>query len=175
MEPVKNRTQAKEPTDTRRRALNPFGTKYPDDDKTKEIFLQADGLDTFDPDDRHVLLHWLNGNDDTTETQYIQIIHLTGGPGNYQFHREQVKAESQASLERNASYNLGIYNRSQRDQIMALAKGVEFYPRSRVNNCQTWMRDLLQAMVDDNLLPLERFDQVDKEVPLKRRVPEDTA
>ncbi|KAH9986386.1 hypothetical protein BJV77DRAFT_951119 [Russula vinacea] len=174
MEPVETRTQTKEPNDARRRALNPFGNKYPDDDKTKEIFLQADGMEIFDPDDRHVLLHWLNGNDDTAGTHYIQIIHLTGGPGNYQFHREQVKAESQASLERNASYNLGSYSRAQRDQIMALAKAVEFYPRSRVNNCQTWMRDLLRAMVGDNLLPSEKFDQVDKEVPLKRRVPEDT-
>jgi Family of unknown function (DUF6540) len=174
MEPVETRTQTKEPNDARRRALNPFGTKYPDDDKTKEIFLQADGMEIFDPDDRHVLLHWLNGNDDTAGTHYIQIIHLTGGPGNYQFHREQVKAESQASLERNTSYNLGRYSRAQRDQIMALAKAVEFYPRSRVNNCQTWMRDLLRAMVGDNLLPSEKFDQVDKEVPLKRRVSEDT-
>ena len=36
------------------------------------------------------------------------------------------------------------------------------------------MRDLLLEMVKDDLLPLEKFNQVDKEAPLKKRVPEDT-
>ena len=39
----------------RRRAINPWGDEYPDDDSTKEIVLQADGLE---PANRHVLLYW---------------------------------------------------------------------------------------------------------------------
>jgi hypothetical protein len=77
------------PSEARRRAFNPFGDKYPDNDEIKEIFLEADGLEISDPDDRHVVLHWKNGNDETGN-RYMQIIHLTGGPGNYQFIPEQV-------------------------------------------------------------------------------------
>ena len=166
--------RAKKPSEARRRAFNPFGDRYPDNDETKEVFLEADGLGISESDDRHVLLHWRNGNDERG-TRYVQIIHLTGGPGNYQFLPEQVKAQSHASLERNTLYNLGSYSRAQRDQIAALAKAVEFSRKSRVNSCRTWMRDLLLEMVNNNLLALEKFDQVDKEVPLKKRVPEDTA
>lgn len=164
--------RANKHSEARRRAFNPFGDKYPDNDEIKEIFLEADGLEMSDPDDRHVLLYWKNGNDETGN-RYARIIHLTGGPGNYQFISEQVKAESQASLERNTAYSFGSYSRAQREQIVALAKAVEFDRKSRVNNCQTWMHDLLLAMVSDNLLPLEKFNKVDKEVPLKKRVPED--
>jgi hypothetical protein len=167
MGPGDSRTQAKEPSRARRLALNPFGDQYPDNDETKEIFLQADDLEISDPDDRHVLLHWLNGNDETG--RYTQIIHLTGGPGNYQFHPEQIKKHSD---EENTFYNLGSYGRAQRVQIVKLAKAVKFSPKSRVNNCQTWMRDLLLAMVNNDLLPSETFNQVDKGVPLKERVPE---
>ena len=167
-------TQANKPSEARRRAFNPFGDRYPDNDEMKEILIEADGLEIIDPDDRHVLLRWQNGNDDRGN-RYTQIIHLTGGPGNYQFLPEQVKAESQASLERNTAYSFGSYSRAQRDQIVALAKAVEFNRKSRVNNCQTWMHDLLLAMVNDNLLSLEKFNQVDKEVPLKKRVPEDVS
>ena len=155
----------------RRRAINPFGVKYPDNNEPKDIFLQADGLEISDPDDRHVLLYWQNGNDEMG-TRYTQIIHLTSGPGNYQFLSEQVKAQSQASLERNTLYNFGSYSRAQRDRIVAIAMAVGFDRKSRVNNCLTWMRDLLLEMVKVDILPLE---QVDKEVPLKKRVPEDSA
>jgi len=162
-------------SEARRLAVNPFGDKYPDDDKTKDIVLQADGdMKTSNPDDRHVLLRWLNGQDKETGTRYTQIIHLTGQAGNYQFYPEQVKMQSEESLKKNEFHKLGSYNRAQRDQIVALAKAVEFNPKSRVNNCQTWMRDLLLAMVNDKLLPSETFEEVDKEVPLKKRVSEDT-
>jgi hypothetical protein len=176
MGPGDSQTQAKkEPSRARRLAVNPFGDQYPDNDETKEIFLQADGLGISDPDDRHVLLHWVNGNDDETGGRYTQIVHLTGGPGNYHFHPEQVKKHSDDSLKKNTSYNLGSYCRAQRDRIVKLAKAVGFNPKSHVNNCQTWMRDLLLAMVDNDLLPSETFNQLDKGVPLKEHVPEDTA
>ena len=114
------------------RAINPFGDKYPDNNEPKEIFLQADGLEISNPDDRHVLLYWQNGNDETG-TRCTQVIHLTGGPGNYQFLSEQVKAQFYASSERNASYNFGSYSRAQRDRNVAIAKAVGFNRKSRVN------------------------------------------
>ena len=155
-------------------SINPFGDAYKDNDEAKNIFLQAYGLEDYNyPNVRHVLLRWINGEDEIG-TRYTQIIHLTGQNGHrWEYHSIQVKAQSNDSLKRNTFYDLGSYSRAQRDQILTLAKAVRFQPISRVNNCQTWMRDLLEAMVNNNLLPLEKFNQYDKEIPLKRRVPEE--
>ena len=149
----------------RRLAINPYGDKYPDDNSTKEVELQSDGLMATNPDDRHVLLHWINGTDAEGRV-YAQIIHLPGGPGNYNFHTPQVKLHTEASRAANTCYPLGQYTRAQRDQILALAKAVNFDRRSRVNNCQTWMRDVLEAMVGASLLPEAEFDKIDVSVPL---------
>ncbi|KAI5988391.1 hypothetical protein EDD15DRAFT_2289508 [Pisolithus albus] len=154
--------------------INPFGDQYPDDDSTKTVVLQAEGLAADYPDDRHVRLHWVNGTAEDG-SHYAQVIHLTGGPGTYQFHTPQVKLQSQRSLELNTFYVLGQYTRVQRDQIVALAKAVKFNKKSRVNNCQTWMRSLLMAMVDGGLLSVDVFNKVDADVPLKKELPEDVA
>ncbi|KAI6009726.1 hypothetical protein EDC04DRAFT_2581506, partial [Pisolithus marmoratus] len=133
--------------------------------------LQADGLAAANPDDRHVLLHWTNGTD-LDRNRYIQIVQLSGGPGNYQFHTPQVKFDSERSLQLNTLHVLGQYTRAQRNQILAHAKTVKFNKKSHVNNCQTWMRSVLMAMVNDGLLSAEIFDKVDADVPLKKAVPE---
>ena len=63
-------------------SINPFGDAYKDNDEAKNIFLQACGLVEYnDPNIRHVLLRWMNGEDEIG-TRYNQIIHLTGHPGN---------------------------------------------------------------------------------------------
>lgn len=154
----------------RRRALNPYGNQYPDDDSTKEIVLQADGLEAENPDDRHVLLRWTNAV--AKGFRYIQIIHLTGGPGNYAFYQPQVKIHTDVSLKSNTPFVLGPYTREQRDQIIALASALQFDMKSRVNNCQTWMRLLLEAMVNAGLLSNALFDQIDADVPLKNPIQE---
>ena len=156
--------------EARRRALNPFGDQYPDDDSIKEVVLEADGLVAVNPDDRHVLLRWTNAIADGN--RYTQIIHLTGGPGNYNFYTPQVKIHSKQSLQVNATHELGEYTRPQRDQIIALARAVSFSRGLRVNNCQTWMRDLLEAMVGANLPSKTEFDKIDVDVPLKERIAE---
>jgi len=158
-------------TAARRLAINPYGDQYPDNNSTKEIVFEADGLVAANPDDRHVLLCWTNGTDEEGR-RYTQIIHLSGGPGNYNFHTPQVKIHSDHSLQMNTCYVLGQYTRAQRDQIIALAKAVRFDKKSQVNNCQTWMHDVLEAMVNASLLSETLFDQIDVEVPLKQHVPE---
>jgi hypothetical protein len=101
-------------TAVHRLAINPYGDRYPDDNSTKEIVLQADGLVTAGPGvDRHVLLHWINGLDGSR--RYTQMIQLTGGPGNYDFYTLQVKADSEGSVRCKAFYKLGQYTRVQRD------------------------------------------------------------
>ena len=154
-----------------RLAINPYGDRYPDDNSVKEITLEADGLVAANPDDRHVLLHWVNGTD-VEGCRYTQTVHLTGGPGNYSFHTPQVKVHSEASLEANASHPLGLYTRAQRDKILTFATAVKFDRKSYVNNCQTWMRDLLEAMVGSDLLSKAEFEKIDISVPLIKRVPE---
>ncbi|KAF9234105.1 hypothetical protein BU15DRAFT_53045 [Melanogaster broomeanus] len=155
----------------RRLAINPYGDQYPDNNSTKEVVLQADGLEAQNPDDRHVLLCWTNGSD-AEGRRYIQVIHLSGGPGNYNFYTPQVKMDSDESWKANTCYVLGQYTRAQRDQIIALAKAVRFDKRSRINNCQTWMHDVVEAMVNADLLSTAKFDEVSAGVPLKERVPE---
>jgi hypothetical protein len=152
-------------------AINPYGDQYPDDNSIKETVLQADGLLTAGPGvDRHVLLHWINGIDGSR--RYTQIIQLTGGPGNYNFYTPQVKADSEESVKHNVFYKLGQYTRVQRDQIITLARAVNFDKRSCVNGCRAWTRDLLVAMVGAELLSEDKFNEIDVDVPLKKRVPE---
>ena len=63
-------------------------------------------------------------------------------------------------------YMLGQYTLAQHDQIIALGKAVNFY------SMPTWMRDLLEAMVDANLLSKAEFDKIDVSVSFKKRVAE---
>ncbi|PIL34487.1 hypothetical protein GSI_03264 [Ganoderma sinense ZZ0214-1] len=141
---------------------------YPDDNSTKLIELQAAGR--CPGGERHVLLRWTNG--ENGETKYTQLIHLTGGRGNYAFHTPQVKPHSEASRRYNTFYPLGYYTRAQRDQVIALAQSIKFNRHSDVNDCCVWMRDLLGAMVAYGPLRKDIFDRVVAEVPLRSRVPE---
>ncbi|KAF9237458.1 hypothetical protein BU15DRAFT_48718 [Melanogaster broomeanus] len=154
----------------RRLAINPYGDQYPDDNSTKEVVLQADGL-VPNPVDRHVLLCWMNGMN-ADGCHYAQIIHLSGGPGNYNFYTPQVKLHPKESQTLNTCFVLGQYTRAQRDQIIALAKAIQFDKKSRINSCRTWTRDLLEAMVNAGLFSKAKFDEIDASVPLKKRVPE---
>ncbi|KAM5531443.1 hypothetical protein V8D89_014900 [Ganoderma adspersum] len=153
---------------------NPYGG-YRDDQSVKEVLLQADGKRLPDPGmDRHVCIRWTNAviEQNGTQVPCTQVVHLTGWSGSYAFHTPQVKLHSEASRMYNTFYSLGHFNRAQRDRIIDLAHGVRFDRNSSVNDCRTWMRDLLEAMVNDGLIHKNLFDHVDSDIPLKRRVPE---
>lgn len=53
--------------------INPFGDQYPDDDSTKTVVLQAEGLTAEYPDDRHVLLHWVNATTVSHTTSQVAV------------------------------------------------------------------------------------------------------
>lgn len=148
--------------------VNPFGEELPDDDSLKLIELQAAGR--CQGAERHVLLRWTNGQ--RGQTNYTQLIHLTGGPGKYAFFKVSVKPHSEASRRLNTFYPLGVYTRAQRDQIIDIATSIAFDKNSGVNDCCVWMRDLLEAMVAVGLLHKATLDKVVSEIPLKKRVPE---
>ncbi|KAH9855222.1 hypothetical protein C2E23DRAFT_611986 [Lenzites betulinus] len=146
--------------------INPLGHIHPDDDSTKSVFLQADGKTTATTGDRHVLLCWINYQDE--EKTVTQILQLSGGPGNYSFHNPVVKYQSQQSYETNTFYTLGDYTRAQRDRIVEIARGLDFNMKTRVNSCRTWTRQLFVAMMAEGLLSQEIFDKIDKDVPLRK-------
>ena len=76
--------------------------QYPDDDSIKPVFLQADGKTTVaEGEDRHVLLYWENGSGPDGDLHYIQILQLSGGPGNYNFYPDMMITQSESDRARN--------------------------------------------------------------------------
>lgn len=155
----------------RERAINPLGHLYPDDDTVKTVYHQADGK-VAAIGDRHVLLCWVNHVDEPANIRAIQIVQLSGGPGNYSLYTPAVKNQSLDSASMNTSHTLGDFTRAQRNRIIEIARGLNFNMKSRVNNCCTWNCMLLVAMVAEGLLSQETFDMIDKDVPLRKPEPE---
>ncbi|VDC04940.1 unnamed protein product [Peniophora sp. CBMAI 1063] len=150
---------------------------FPDNADNKEVYLQAAGL-TKDyqarggQGDRHVVLCWDNTRRGLP-IEVSQMIHLKGSFG--EWHLEiSVRQQVSGAAKDNTRYGLGTFTCAQRDRVLALAKEIEFDDKSRVNTCRVWTRDLLEAMAADPTLPLsqERFEEVDREVPLLLRKPE---
>ncbi|KAG1754819.1 uncharacterized protein EDB91DRAFT_1076905 [Suillus paluster] len=102
--------------------------------------------DTRYPSDRYVLLQWLNGTKD--DVPVTQIVQLTVIP-------------------------VGTFSRAQRDQILRLANQVKFQTTSITNNCRVWLRELPVAMVDEELITQEKFDEIIEVDPLQMRRPEE--
>ncbi|VDB82675.1 unnamed protein product [Peniophora sp. CBMAI 1063] len=147
--------------------------QHPDDDSVKNVFLQADGKTTAaEGEDRHVLIYWENGTGTHASNKHIQILQLSGGPGNYAFYPDMLISQSEAERARNTYYELGQYTRAQRDKIKRLAGDVVYLKSSRINSCRTWTRDLFELMVAANLITQEQFDLMDADVPLRKRLPE---
>jgi hypothetical protein len=153
-------------------AINPLGDKYPDDDTTKPIVLQAEGLETATIGDRHVLLRWMNFADDNAGIYASQVLQLTGGPGSYAFNHPSVKLQSKNSFIMNKFYTLGNFTRAQRNRIVDIARSLDFDMKTRVNSCRTWTRMLLVRMIAEGLLAQEVFEVIDREVPLREPLPE---
>lgn len=155
----------------RERAINPLGHLYPDDDTVKTVYLQADGK-AITIGDRHVLVCWVNHIDESANIRAIQIVQLSGGPGNYRLYTPAVQNQSLNSVSRITSYTLGSFTRAQRDHIIEIARGLNFNMKSRVNNCLTWTRMLCVSMMAEGLLSQDTFDNIDKDVPLRKPEPE---
>jgi hypothetical protein len=150
------------------RFLKSVHVEYPDDNSTKEVYLQAEGLTYSGVGDRHVLLCWLNGvtKDGSNVTQIVQ---LTGQAGNYSYFAPVAKIRSAESSKRNLFISLGKYTRAQRDQVLELAKNVKFEKKSTTNGCRVWTRDLLEAMAVAGLISQAYFADIDTKIPLVRR------
>lgn len=153
------------------RFLESVYNTYPDDQSTKEVFIQAANLSYSGAGDRHVLIWWSNGGDKTsdTPTPVRQVIQLTGQAGNYSYFYPVANSHPPALIQNNFQAFLGEFSRDQHDQIITLSKGIAFEKTSIVNGCRVWTRDLLNAMVNAGLLSQERFHEIDRTIPLVRR------
>ncbi|THH07839.1 hypothetical protein EW146_g9187 [Bondarzewia mesenterica] len=145
---------------------------YPDNNDTKEVFLQASGKNYSGTGQRHVLLCWENLHDQRNFV--MQVIQLIGIPGAYQWENVAKFRNKRTFLSGNDVYPMGSFTRDQRDRIIELAGMVEFESTSTVNTCRVWMRDLLEAMMNDATVSLSqiKFNEIDKGVPLLKRQPE---
>jgi hypothetical protein len=153
------------------RFLESVYNAYPDDESTKEVFIQAANLSYSGTGDRHVLIWWSNGVDATSEapTPVRQVIQLTGQAGNYSYFYPVANSHSPDVINDNFQASLGEFTRNQRDQIITLAKDTAFEKTSTVNGCRVWTRNLLNAMYTEGLLSQERFHEIDKTIPLVQR------
>ncbi|EIN12429.1 hypothetical protein PUNSTDRAFT_42049 [Punctularia strigosozonata HHB-11173 SS5] len=159
-----------------RESLHAMAERFQDDNSLKKVFIQGAlrNKDFANADvDRHVHLFWFN--EDTPEITVIEILHLSGSWGSLQF--EHAKRSRRADFDVvNETYLLGYFTRAQRDQICKLAKDVQYNPKSHVNGCRVWMRDLLDAMMKDALvkaspLAIEHITSSTR-IPLPFRRPE---
>lgn len=151
-------------------------TQHPDDDTPKLVQVQAFlPVQQTHTTDRHVLLLWVNATLDpgtSNACEVIQMTQLTGGVGGFGYFAPLAQKQVPDYRAKNAFWDLGVFTRKERDKILELAERVEFRKESRVNNCQTWLRDLLMMMVDEGMIEESVFEDVDKGVPFKRKRPE---
>ncbi|KAF9078529.1 hypothetical protein BDP27DRAFT_1309719 [Rhodocollybia butyracea] len=155
----------------RPRFLNDIYNDYPDNTSTKVVELQAADRSYPGYGDRYVLLQWSNGKDAEGD-EVTQIIQLSGMAGNYAYYYPLAKKQVAGSRIENTIFPLGNFTCAERERILALADSTTFEKTSVVNSCRTWTRDLLMAMVNENLLSMTTFNEIDEQVPLLKRQPE---
>jgi len=102
------------------------------------------------------MLEWINSSNPLV----TQLLHLTGGPGTYNFLTPQAKKRQEATRAKYQFVSLGTKSRADRDKIIELAKAVQYDKTSTVNNCQDWLRSLLQAMVGAGLITQSLFNTI---------------
>lgn len=144
--------------------------EFPDNDLTKVVELMAAGHTHDGYSDRHVSIQWTNG--DACGQAVTQIVQLTGQAGNYAYYAPFAERSLPALREKDTIFTLGQYTHAERDRILVLANTAAFEPKSVVNSCRTWTRDILNAIVAESLLSQEKFDEMDTGVPLLKRKPE---
>ncbi|KAF5345292.1 hypothetical protein D9758_008472 [Tetrapyrgos nigripes] len=154
----------------------PIGTSVnyynfiPDDDTDKDVYMQAHGT-SFDGRERHVVIHWKNGR--LGDSPVTQLVQLSGIRGNFSYDSLPIaKIRNAATMDSHTQYYLGTFTREERKLLLELAKDIEYESTSTINGCRVWMRDLLLAMVNKDLISEETFDQIEENVPLPERQPE---
>ena len=130
---------------------------YPDNSDLKEAFVYIDTKSL--GKERHVFIGWNNGNDSYNRI-IVQQLHLTGGPGNYNFFPLYVSSISSNSLGFKNKVSIGLLSREQRDRMIILAKTVPFEKKSRSSNCQDWLKSLLEILYQNNLILLTTKDHI---------------
>ena len=141
---------------------------YPDNDEVKQLYVEAQGMTYAGAGERHVQICWSNGA--FVGGYALQTIELGGPPGGYHYVSPVVHLRRMESMGSNEQFSLGYFSRAQRNRILALAVSVHCDMQSVLNGPRVWVRDLLEAMVRAELLPMTTFAEISARVPLPRRV-----
>jgi len=159
-----------------------FVDRFPDTDGDKDIFVMAAGVLRAPPETpRHVMIIWQNGtipgipsSNGGAPTGVYQMLQLefNTSTGRYFLQDPCVKPRSKISIDNSTMWKLGSFNLDQREAIAELATEIEYEPKSKVNGCRVWLRDLLTAMVNKGFIDANQLGLIQDRVPLPRRVPE---
>ncbi len=93
-------------------------------------------------------MYWDNGT--LNQARVVQVIELVGIAGDYTF-KSPVARLHRPMQHPNTSFFLGEFSREEREIILELAREVEFDGRSTRNGCRVWLRELLEAMVQEGV------------------------
>lgn len=141
--------------------------------ESKVVYIQSAGRDAdFHDGERHLLIFWDVSKRDLPGFEVARIVHLTVGAHGVWELTIEAKRRYAEDWDGNEIWPLGRFTRAQRDRLLTHAREAVFDPRSRVNPCRTWMRDLLKLMVNDEIdktLTRAQFDALDVSIPLRRR------
>ena len=137
--------------------------KYPDNLESKEVYVYIDSR-SFGRE-RHVFIGWINHQD--LGRLIVQQLHLTGDPGNYAFFPYYASILSNNSLSFEQNLSLGSFSRGQRDIMIDLSKSVSFDRKSIRENCQDWLKALLNLFHQNNLIESSIIEQINFRLPGK--------
>lgn len=132
--------------------------QYPDNNDTKNITAYID-TQSFGRE-RHVFIGWENGEDENVK--YVQQLHLTGNPGNYNFYEKMIGKITSRSISHKGKIIIATLDRQKRDELIEIAKNVKLEKKSKSRNCQDWLKDLLNDAVKEQIIEQKNVDEVIK-------------
>ncbi|KAK0499205.1 hypothetical protein EDD18DRAFT_1155874 [Armillaria luteobubalina] len=111
-------------------------------------------------------MYWSNGT--LNQSRVVQTIELVGIPGEYTF-KSPIARLHRPMQHPDTTFFVGGFTREERDVILELAGKVVFDRCSTRNGCRVWLREVLEAMVEEGFVSDETLEVVDREVPLVER------
>jgi hypothetical protein len=138
------------------RIIENLYNQYPDNNYTKDITAYID-TQSFGRE-RHVFIGWENGEDENIK--YVQQLHLTGNPGNYNFYEKMIGKITSRSISHKSKFIIATLDRQKRDELIKVAKNVKLEKKSKTRNCQDWLKDLLNDAVKEQIIEQKNVDEV---------------
>lgn len=150
---------------------NPLSYAYPDDESSKELFLQVPNGTPIAPHLGTVLLiYWVNMvfSDGEEVWQVVRLDRREDTNDVYKYvYPDMIVVDGQYQRGHYATYPLGVFSRDQRETVLECAEDVEYDARSEEEDeSSRWMGDLLERMVGEGLVTRGVVDAIREGVPL---------